>query len=337
MCEIAAINPTAHSIDAQTELATNLYAENDDGLGVAAVYNEGDHFEYDVAKAETPSWQDVIGWLDDHDDAWRIIMHARITTAGGNGFHETHPLRVACDKTDVEWVIHNGQVYNHRSMRRKLQSKGHFIKTEVDSEVIAHAHGEVPNTLDDDEFDEPRLKGRLNYLLLGRNGILVRNTGKYQIDHSLKMMCSHREFEAPDRNDEGFMLFRPDGVVETADADVSGSYSWGETRGNSYIRTKYKPKGRTGSGTGNAASGNEQKSGSKGSSQSTTSTKHEAVRSVTDRSTTYRFEWWYETKENSRHDYFCSIHRNWFNDECRECIKDVFTLSEETATDMTDD
>ena len=40
------------------------------------------------------------------------------------------------------WIVFNGEVYNHRSLRPLLESKGHQFKTSCDTEVILHAYEE---------------------------------------------------------------------------------------------------------------------------------------------------------------------------------------------------
>ncbi len=38
------------------------------------------------------------------------------------------------------WVVHNGEIYNYRDLRRQLQEQGHRFATESDTEVIVHAY-----------------------------------------------------------------------------------------------------------------------------------------------------------------------------------------------------
>ena len=226
MCEIAAIDPQKHSLEQMQTLSSTLYQQNSHGLGVVAVYRDDMGFGYRVWKSKEPEWARLTRFLDSMDDAWRIIIHARLATAGGKGYLETHPINVPCDDSNIKWVMHNGSVYNHRTLRSQLKEDGHEFRTEVDSEVIAHSHGEVPDSLDDDDFDEPELSGMLNYLLFSQDGILVRNTGKYQLNDELEMACSTRNITTPDETNAGYTLFHPDGSVETADATSDG---YGET------------------------------------------------------------------------------------------------------------
>jgi asparagine synthase (glutamine-hydrolysing) len=40
------------------------------------------------------------------------------------------------------WVVFNGEIYNYREVRRRLQQKGHLFATQADTEVIVHAYEE---------------------------------------------------------------------------------------------------------------------------------------------------------------------------------------------------
>jgi asparagine synthase (glutamine-hydrolysing) len=46
------------------------------------------------------------------------------------------------NEDDTWWLTYNGEIYNHRDVRRDLQAAGHRYHSETDSETIIHAHEE---------------------------------------------------------------------------------------------------------------------------------------------------------------------------------------------------
>ncbi len=40
------------------------------------------------------------------------------------------------------WIVFNGEVYNHRELRRELKARGHQFRTQSDTEAIIHAYEE---------------------------------------------------------------------------------------------------------------------------------------------------------------------------------------------------
>jgi asparagine synthase (glutamine-hydrolysing) len=47
-----------------------------------------------------------------------------------------------CNEDESVWVVFNGEIYNYRSLREQLQSRGHHFRTHSDTESILHAYEE---------------------------------------------------------------------------------------------------------------------------------------------------------------------------------------------------
>ena len=253
MCEIAVVPgaPAAQNAESYVDLAATMYRQNSHGLGFVAVYDsdalDDDGFNYAYYKTNNADgrWSEIYDWIEDHADAWRIVIHARLATAGGKTLESTHPLVMEDEDIDAEYVVHNGVVNGHRRERRELKDDGHEFATEVDSEVIAHKHPDIPESLDDD-FEGTQLRGRLNYLLFTDEGILVRNSGKYVLSHDFRMSCrpedaqtsAEEQIPVDDDSVDGlgncFALFKPDRSVETTEASRKSYTTTSSSRYTSY-------------------------------------------------------------------------------------------------------
>jgi predicted glutamine amidotransferase len=231
MCEIAVLsNQFAHkdsrevAIDVFENVMDALTTSNRDGLGVVAVKHDSttESFEYATYKQADPDLgQSYRDWFDRHDDAWRYVLHARAATAGTQSYANAHPLSTgACDQCEFDHVLHNGVVSKHREARSDLKRDGHQFTTKVDSEVIAHTVGSLPDSMDDHEQTD--LSGSLNYFLFAEDGILARTERKYRVTDNFSVVCTSRDWLADhDRatvdDDEqqdykrGFVLVTPDG------------------------------------------------------------------------------------------------------------------------------
>src|SRR6185436_7271156 len=38
------------------------------------------------------------------------------------------------------WIVFNGEIYNYRELRRELAARGHYFKTDSDTEVVLHLY-----------------------------------------------------------------------------------------------------------------------------------------------------------------------------------------------------
>jgi asparagine synthase (glutamine-hydrolysing) len=63
--------------------------------------------------------------------------HRRLSIIDLSGGHQ--PLS---NENETVWVVFNGEIYNFRELRSRLENLGHRFKTNSDTEVIAHAYEE---------------------------------------------------------------------------------------------------------------------------------------------------------------------------------------------------
>jgi len=71
------------------------------------------------------------------DDARVALGHRRLAIIDRAGGHQ--PM---ANEDGSCWIVFNGEVYNHRSLRPLLEAKGHRFRTVSDTEVILHAYEE---------------------------------------------------------------------------------------------------------------------------------------------------------------------------------------------------
>jgi asparagine synthase (glutamine-hydrolysing) len=72
-----------------------------------------------------------------HDAALATLGHRRLAIIDRAGGHQ--PMS---NEDGTCWIVFNGEIYNHRSIRPLLESKGHRFRTASDTEVILHAYEE---------------------------------------------------------------------------------------------------------------------------------------------------------------------------------------------------
>lgn len=339
MCEIASLSPV-HGSDAFYNYASTLYEENRDGIGVVAVFRDGDSFSYETHsqgtnKGEAPDWGEIMRFYQANDDCWKFVIHARLATTGDKTDTNAHPLHIEDKTVGIECIVHNGIVYGDTQHRRRLEDEGHEFSTGVDSEVIAHAHGDVPDDLD--ELERPGVNGSLNYLLFAENGILVRNDGKYHVTEDLEILCTHRKVygngtlsDSP--NKQGFALFKPDGSVNEQSVSetpggVASTWSATTTRGKAnivgnngshYQRSYDKYSNRTWSANGSYDDGDDDDN------------------TFGDEGLAENHPRWNSTGSYQRYDYFCTMHQTLFSEEengCPTCIEEGYVGDDDDERD----
>jgi asparagine synthase (glutamine-hydrolysing) len=71
-----------------------------------------------------------------HDD-WAHLGHRRLSIVDVAGGHQP----MASENGSV-WVVFNGEIYNHATLRPALEQAGHIYRTRSDTETILHAYEE---------------------------------------------------------------------------------------------------------------------------------------------------------------------------------------------------
>jgi predicted glutamine amidotransferase len=195
------LDPTVHTPATITSAAKQLYDSMGSSLGVVAVIDNGDGtFDFPYYKRVIPDVDEVREFVDEHyDTVQRFIIHGRLATHGGRSQREAHPIEIECDECSIDYVIHNGVVYDHEGIRHQTESK-HDYNTEVDSEVIAHDYSNVPDGFDDviARYDREPC-----YILLSENRILIHTNNHYVMTEDATFARSYRTF-APELTDTNY-------------------------------------------------------------------------------------------------------------------------------------
>jgi len=72
-----------------------------------------------------------------HRDDHAVLAHRRLSIIDLAGGHQ--PLS---NENRRVWITFNGEIYNHRDVRRELETAGHAYRTNSDTETIVHAYEE---------------------------------------------------------------------------------------------------------------------------------------------------------------------------------------------------
>ena len=48
-----------------------------------------------------------------------------------------------CNEDGTVWLVFNGEIYNYRDLRKRLEGSGHQFKTDSDSETVLHLYEDL--------------------------------------------------------------------------------------------------------------------------------------------------------------------------------------------------
>ncbi|MEZ5291480.1 MAG: asparagine synthase (glutamine-hydrolyzing) [Vicinamibacterales bacterium] len=71
------------------------------------------------------------------DCGFAALGHRRLSIIDRAGGHQ--PMT---NEDETCWIVFNGEIYNHKPLRRELEARGHRFRTVSDTEVILHAYEE---------------------------------------------------------------------------------------------------------------------------------------------------------------------------------------------------
>ena len=72
-----------------------------------------------------------------HSDPYAVLAHRRLSIIDLSTGQQ--PLS---NEDGTVWVVYNGEIYNHATVRRDLENRGHRYRTKSDTETIVHAYEE---------------------------------------------------------------------------------------------------------------------------------------------------------------------------------------------------
>lgn len=211
MCEIAILNPKQNSASEIKSVAMMLYQRMSSSLGVVVVNDADDTetFEYEIYEDTDPDPDDVFSFIDEEvvEATTRIIIHGRLATQGEVTKKNAHPIEIECEECDVDYVLHNGMVRQFEFLKKKHEGLGHEYHTNVDSESIAHAFGEVPDEFSVDVMEE--FAHEPAFILMNEERIFIRS-GTYHLTEDGRMSRHRRDFGPNSREEDyGAVIITP--------------------------------------------------------------------------------------------------------------------------------
>ncbi|NHI94765.1 MAG: hypothetical protein EAX96_19900 [Candidatus Lokiarchaeota archaeon] len=167
MCGIAGIistNETKNNIDNLLVILKNLINRGKNGTGIAFFDNQ---YNIQVIKKEISPIQFADELKLNEIDSKIVIGHVRNPTIGEISEFNTQPI---LDCSGNMAVIHNGTIFNHKDLRKKLINSGHKFNGTVDSEVLPHLIEEnykhMGNLKDAVELSVRDLKGYYTFAVI---------------------------------------------------------------------------------------------------------------------------------------------------------------------------
>lgn len=203
MCEIAIVDPAEAEAGVIASEAMDIYETQRSSLGLVAVYAGDDGLEYNTYKAVVPDEESVWEFVTENAEAGWLIIHGRMATAGGVSEESAHPIEIDCDCCDVDYVLHNGVIGRHEQHIELLEGEGHDFTTQVDTEIIAHEWGSVPDLRDEDLSDYEVFR-QPAYILLNDDTMFIYSSNKYHMDEDGYMATKWRSQVGPAASDDNY-------------------------------------------------------------------------------------------------------------------------------------
>lgn len=222
MCKVAILDPSRLEAEQIADAAHKIYLSQRSGFGVVSVQDSGDKFDYSVMKWVSPTEDQIRKFIVsqvERNDVEFFILHGRLATSGSrDSLSDTHPIEVDCPECDIDYVLHNG-VYSNSYIKTQIEEladDGHQFTTKVDTELMAHKIGAVPETLEN--ADERLKNSGAGYeqavILLNEDRIFIYSDRKYRIDENVEMYMTHEKYMNPDAEKNYSMVIMVPGGEE---------------------------------------------------------------------------------------------------------------------------